>query len=329
MVDMGSPDEIADRWRRFADVQARGRSALYAHIGDEVAADPALLAVLADRPDRERQPNLLLAAVQYVAGPLSSVAGFRDVVTARRDDVLAVMATHATQTNVPARCATFLPALGAIPGPLALLEVGTSAGLCLLPDRYAYAYAVDGGATVRLPPSRPHPRSPELRCGVSPAVPLPAAMPDIVWRAGLDLAPVDLEDPDARAWLEALVWPGEEHLRDHLRAAIAVGRDDPPPVHRGDLAVDLPALAAQAPPDATLVVLHTAVLPYVSAPDRARFADAVAATGAVWLANENPDTIPGLQADAIGEHPPDLHLLCRDGRPLARTDPHGARVDWL
>lgn len=326
---VATTDDLAEQWRRFADVQARGRSALYADVALDVADEPDLLALLAGRPMREHQPNLLLAAVQYLAGPMSSVADFREVVASRTDDLLAVMASHATQTNVPARCATLLPALAAIDGPLALLEVGASAGLCLLPDRYAYAYTLDDGTTVSLEPARPHPRSPVLSCGAGTSVPLPTAVPEIVWRAGLDLDPVDLEEPDARAWLEALVWPGEEHLREQLRDAIAVARDDPPPVHRGDLAADLPALAAQAPRDATLVIMHSAVLPYVDPAHRVQFAEAVAGTGAVWLANENPTTIPGLDLELIGAHPPDLCVLCRDGRPLARTDPHGARVEWL
>jgi hypothetical protein len=37
----------------------------------------------------------------------------------------------------------------------------------------------------------------------------------------------------------------------------------PPAVHCGDLLEDLPGLAAQAPPRATLVVYHSAVLAYV------------------------------------------------------------------
>ncbi len=36
-----------------------------------------------------------------------------------------------TQTNEPGRCAVLLPLLAALPQPLALLEVGASAGLCL------------------------------------------------------------------------------------------------------------------------------------------------------------------------------------------------------
>ena len=50
----------------------------------------------------------------------------------------AVMLARSTQTNEHGRCAALLPVLAGLPEPLALLEVGASAGLCLLPDFYAY-----------------------------------------------------------------------------------------------------------------------------------------------------------------------------------------------
>ena len=59
-----------------------------------------------------------------------------------------------------------------------------------------------------------------------------------------------------------------------LGEALAVARRDPPRVVKGDLRHDLPALAAEAPRDATLVVFHTAVLAYVrEAADRDAFAE--------------------------------------------------------
>jgi len=94
-------------------------------------------------------------------------------------------------------------------------------------------------------------------------------------------------------------------------------------------ATDLPALLAEAPRDVTLVVLHTAVLMYVDDRNRAPFADAVRSSRAVWLANEAPERIPGLDPASVGRHPDGMFLLRRDGRPLARTDPHGSRIDWL
>ena len=50
------------------------------------------------------------------------------------------MKTRRTQTNEVGRCAAILPALPR--GRLALLEVGASAGLCLLMDEFFYDYGV-------------------------------------------------------------------------------------------------------------------------------------------------------------------------------------------
>src|SRR5207253_1710094 len=65
---------------------------------------------------------------------------FRCLIHEHADEVGALMMTRSTQTNEPARCATLLPVLARLPPPLALLEVGAAAGLCLLPDCYAYDY---------------------------------------------------------------------------------------------------------------------------------------------------------------------------------------------
>jgi hypothetical protein len=275
-----------------------------------VSGDADLLEFLAALPEPKWQPQLLFSAVQYLQGPLASRAEFA-----------AVMLSHTTQTNIPARCATLLPALAALPQPLALVEVGTSAGLCLYPDRYTYDYG-----DRRIAPRRPS-GVPPFRCRTNAATPLPAGPVEIVWRAGLDLAPVDVHDPGAVAWLDALVWPGEEHLREQLHAALALARVEPVPIRRGDLATDLPALLAEAPPDVTLVVFHSAVLPYVPDAARAAFAATVRSSRAVWLANEAPSRIPGLAGRVVG--PVGTFLLCRDGRPLAWADPHGSWIEWL
>ena len=102
------------------------------------------------------------------------------------------MLPHATQTNEPARCAALLPLLARFPGPLTLIEVGASAGLCLHPDRYAYDYAghrVGGPSPVTLTcggvavPIRE--RGGGTTTAISTAVPLPFLSPaniDLVLR---------------------------------------------------------------------------------------------------------------------------------------------------
>ncbi len=110
-------------------------------------------------------------------------------------------------------------------------------------------------------------------------------------------------------------------------AAITAARRDPPVVHRGDLLTDLPALAAQAPAGATLVVYHSAVLAYVAPEDRRRFADTVRGLPAAWLSNEGPGVVPGLPVPAHTGAP---FILGRDGQtPLAITEGHGSWLHWL
>lgn len=318
-------EEIAAAYRRFAENEAHGRSPLYETFALEVAGDRALLARLAALPSPKRQPNLLFAAVRHVAGLAGDWAAFRKAALARWDEVRAVMMERSTQTNEPGRCAVLLPILARLPQPLALLEVGASAGLCLLPDRYGYDYS---GRTVldqALPAG-----TPMFPCEADAATPIPASMPQIVWRVGLDLHPLDLGDTGQMEWLEELVWPDNAGRAARLRQAVAVARADPPRLVRGDLQERLASLAAEAPQDATLVVFHTAVLAYV--PDRLErtaFAQLVRSLSDYWVSNEAPRVFPDIAAHASGESPRGRFLLSVNGMPVAWTDPHGASMEWV
>jgi hypothetical protein len=282
-----------------------------------------VLAFLALLPQAKRQPNLLFAAMRHVCGTPRDWPSFRAALHSHAEAVRATMLARSTQTNEPGRCATLLPVLARLPQPLALLEVGASAGLCLLPDRYGYRYG-----DLSLPPLAPD--APVLDCRASPATPLPAAQPRVVWRRGLDLDPVDLANASHCAWLEALVWPEQTDRLSRLRAAMAVARRDPPTVVAGDLLHDLAGCAAQAPRDATLVVFHSAVLAYVADPAlREAFARSVRRLGAVWISNEVPGVFPSIRARLPGAGPPGAFLLAVDGKPLAWTGPHGGWIEWI
>jgi hypothetical protein len=311
----------ADRYRLMAEREVRGISPSYEALCLGVAGDRDLVAALDSLPRPKRQPNLLLAAVRYLGGPVDSWPAFRVFVLDSWDAVSTTMLARRTQTNEAARCASLLPVLAGLPQPLALLEVGASAGLCLLPDRYAYRYAGPGG-------ERTVGTGPLLRCEVTGDVPVPQDIPAVVWRAGLDLNPLDVTSDDDVRWLESLVWPEQTDRTKTLRSAVAVARTEPPRVERGDLLADLPTLAAQADRDATLVVYHSAVLAYVDRDGRSAFAatmaDLAAARPTVWVSNE----APGVVADAdVGDQA--RFVLARDGEPLALAGPHGATLDWL
>jgi hypothetical protein len=314
---------LAKRYRRFASDEAQGVSPHYERLAREIADSADILRFLSDLPAPRRQPNLLLGAATLIARRPPDIGSLAAMVAHRADELRATMLTRTTQTNEPARCAVLLPLLAALPQPLALIEVGASAGLCLLPDRYGYDWG-----HARLGPASPD--APVFRCAATGPVSLPAEPPRIVWRAGLDLNPLDVMSDEDAAWLNALIWPEQDDRRRNLRAALAVARRDPPRVVRGDLLADLAPLMAEAPDDATLVVFHTAVLAYVSSIEaRLRFVDTVRRSRAIWISNEVPAALPDIAARAPTPMPRGKFLLAVDGEPKAWTGPHGQSLDWF
>jgi hypothetical protein len=308
---------IAEQYAEFAAREARGVSPTYERLSAAVAGDGEVLARLGTLPPEKRQPNLLFGVVWFLGGPVHDPAEFRAWTLANWAAIEPQIRSRATQTNEAGRCAVLLPVLAALPQPLALLEVGAAAGLCLYPDRYAYRY---GDHTLGT-------GAPVLDCAATGLVP-PATRPRVVWRAGLDLNPLDVTDPADVAWLDALIWPEHEHRRARLRAAAAVAVADPPLLERGDLVTDLPALAARAPVGATLVVLHTSVLYQVPRPRREAFIEVVTALPGHWVANEAPEVLPH---DGLPAAPDDAlyNVLSLDGKPLAWTRSHGQAMTWL
>lgn len=133
-------NRIASVYLAFAKREAHGRSALYETLARGVARDSVALSFLAELPRAKQQPNLLFAAVRYLYGTSRDWGDFRRLLLEHRGEISATMMARSTQTNEPARCATLFPLLARLPPPLALLEVGAAAGLCLLPDVYAYDF---------------------------------------------------------------------------------------------------------------------------------------------------------------------------------------------
>jgi hypothetical protein len=323
--------DIKQRYRRFAERECQGYSEVYYGLALAVSDDDAVASFIAEMP--VTQPNLFFAAVQFLTGPENMPATGSDLlalVKRRGDEVGDLMRSHRTQTNEVGRCAVLLAALPS--GPLAVVEVGASAGLCLLLDRFHYQF----GPTRLGPASSPV----HLRCAVTGPAPIPPALPQVVWRRGLDASPIDVRDDGATRWLLACVWSDHPERRRRLEGAIELARARPPIVSAGDLVDDLPAVLAEVPGDAQLVVFHSAVLSYVSHDRREAFADILADVSTrrdvVWLSNEGPGVIREVTALA----PPMNELRFLLGRTrftngrrrdelLALAHPHGADLTWL
>lgn len=324
VVESARDSTTAELYRFFGHSEAR-TSPVYREWSLGVADDQRVIALIDELPPRKRQVNLVFAAARYLGVPIGDYATFRSWLVANWPEVRAVAQTHATQTNEAGRDALLLPLLDGIQGPIALLEVGTSAGLCLYPDRYSYDYGEYGRIDPPLGPSRV-----VLECELSGPVPVPHRVPEVVWRRGIDLNPLDVRDPQHVAWLQALIWPEHDDRRERLRAALQVVAADPPVIVQGDLNELLPEVAATAPADATLVVFHTAVLAYLPEHDRRRFVETVGGLPGHWIANEGVRVVPGV-AERLGETRPEPgnFVVAYDGRPVALAEPHGRWLRWI
>lgn len=319
--------DTAALYRRFACSEAEGHSPCYEQWAKGVASCQHIVSLLDQLPPEKRQPNLIFGVARFLG--MSAPAPFplfRDWLMENWNPVREEIRKRRTQTNEVGRCAVLLPVLAALSPPLALIEVGASAGLCLYPDRFSYQYD-------DRPPIHPSlgPSSVLLPCQTKGPIPYPSAVPWIAWRAGIDLNPLDVTEAEDRRWLEALVWPEQETRRARLRAAIEIARREPPYLMQGDLNQTVMTLVKQAPPEVAIVVFHSAVLAYLDDQGRRLFEKLMRELPCCWISNESSAVI-----ESIAKHLPPAaeenksrFVLALNGRPLAYTGPHGQSLEWL
>ena len=361
----GESAAVAARFARFARDEAPGRSELYAEWATGVAADAEVTALLGSIPATRRQPPLVFAVTRMLGAPETSYRDWADWLRQNVDAVVAECSARSLQTNEPLRCAALLPALARIDGPLALLEIGASAGLCLYPDLYSYRYR--GRRTTALDPIALDPataldpdtaRGPDIALdpdtaldpdiardpdtaldpASGPSTVLlsseatgepPLRMPEVVWRAGIDLEPRDAADPADRSFLTALVWPGETGRAQRITAALEIAAADPPLLVRADATEPgvVRSLAERAPAGATLIVTLPGVLSHMPRAGRERLFAELDELGAGWVSVDPPGSRNHWHPSA---DPSRWHgfVLVSDGVPLAQVDPLGGFVEW-
>jgi hypothetical protein len=358
--------ELADFYRHLCTSEFDGYCDLYAAIGRGMAGDDDLLARVVDLGPATklipillfaavhdlalREPDLPLAAI-YRGGPGDPWPAFRAVLESRWDEIAAVVAVRTIQTNEVGRSGVLVPAIEAAledgERRVALVEIGASAGLNLLLDRFGYRYTDgdgdgDGATTTAGRPDSPVQLTCEVRGPLHP--PVQPDLPTITARLGIDLAPVDSTDEREARWLEACVWPLVPDRAARLRAAIDLARTDPPPMRAGDAADLLDTALAAQDPDVLVCVVSTWMLSYVSPDGRGRLADVLDAHGRTrelaWITAEYPGIAPWVDrpgresAGAPSKVATVLGLSRwrsgpRTSRPLAWVQAHGQWIDWL
>lgn len=344
-------------WARHAARSCRGYSPIYEQISHAVAHSDRVLEVLASAPPDARDPVLVLATVHFLLlsgleHPLAAVyaatssAGpgplFTDLCLRHRDELLRHLPARRVNTNEVGRSATLGPALTLVAArhgaPLAQLDVGSSAGLNLLSDRYLLDY---GPAGVTGPPGAAVRIACEVVGGTPPIAP---RLPPVRARVGLDRDPVDVQDDGDMRWQLACVWPDTGRL-GRTRAALDEARRAPVTSVTGDAVDDVEAALALLPAGATAVVTTTWVLSYLSRDRRAAFRAALTAASRhrtiAWVSAERRGVVTGLvpttgatgAADAVGADVTVLGLVtlvaghARD-ELLGYAHPHGHVLDW-
>lgn len=313
-------------------------SPVYARLAERLGRDSAPVDAIVGDDRRWDLPLRLFGAVHYLV--LSGVAP--DALSGRWEDFVAALAAHdetlrhrvtihGVQTNEVQRCTFLVPAFRAAAAetglPLELLELGPSAGLNLLADRYrcVYVNGAAGPADARL----------ELTTHEGEGkVPGELFSQELLVRRrrGIDLVPVDATSEDGYLLLRSFLWPGLDDRVARLDAAVQTLREEPnrPEVMQGDYVALLPELLSERPDDALTVVFDTfstVYLPLEAAAELARALDTAGADGRplAWLSVRRWDEQEGPRE---GRFELELRVWPGPARLAAYVDPHGNRLDW-
>jgi len=246
--------------------------------------------------------------------------------TAAHDDWITAWLDGPPQTNEPARSATFMGGLLALAEryrlPFELLEIGSSAGLNLLIDRYRY----DLGGVTAGPSDSPVLIKPDWSGN-----PPPEADVRIDSVRGVDIAPIDVTDRAAAERLMAYIWVDAPERLARVAGAIRMIDAKPVDLIQGDAADWVEArLAAPQAAGSCRVLMHSIVWQYLPAATQVRIAAAMETASAAatferplaWVRMEPDNTREGIE----------VHLRAWPGLPdtqLARSHPHGAWIEWL
>ncbi|MBC7987891.1 MAG: DUF2332 domain-containing protein, partial [Sphingomonadaceae bacterium] len=230
------------------------------------------------------------------------------------------------QTNEPGRSSSFVAGMlwlaRRLPARFEVLEIGSSAGLNLMLDRYRYEFP---GVSVG-PEDAPIRLAPEWR-----GPPPPAGSIAFESMRGVDIAPVDLADPAQAARLSAYIWHEHEVRFGRFERAITMVRERPPALERGDAADWIEARLAEPQREGvTRLLVHSIVWQYLGEARQARIVAAMEEAGAQATA-ECPLAWLALEANRVDfKHELVARYWPGGGEPvmLGRSHAHGAWLEW-
>jgi hypothetical protein len=202
-----------------------------------------------------------------------------------------------------------------------LVELGPSAGLNLIPDRYRCEYAAGAvgpvDARVRL-------AGEERRPVGEAALARPLRVRS---RVGLDRDPVDVRDAERVELLRAFIWADQRERLELFDRAVEELRRDPPELLRGELETDLARLLAGRREGALTVVFQTAVFGYLSHEAQATIdatLEEAGRQGPLALVSSVPPRVEGAPWWGLS-----VRVWPAPAEYVADADYHGAWLEWL
>ena len=255
--------------------QCEGRSELYVELLRRWSDDPVAAELVGLDPAWDA-PLRLLGGLHYLV--LGGEAGWDDPLEEHAAFLREFVATQGVQTNEVQRSWVLLPLLLRVAQrteaeTFDLVELGPSAGLNLVWDRYAYRYqAGEWGREEAV-----------LSFDGEERRPVPEELlrldPRVRARVGIDRAPIDVTTEDGARLLRSFVWAGQDDRMRRLDQAIEAVRSDPPELVEGDYVAELPKVLAAQPSDALTVVFQTASFGYIGDEGRARVREVLEEAG--------------------------------------------------
>jgi hypothetical protein len=336
-----------DYWDFFTGEAKRADSPLYVRLSEGVRDNPELRAFAAQAKKGQPHANILFGAVHYLLlrgadHPLRAfypnlnggtrtegdpLPHFIDFVGKHRDELAPLIASKVTNTNEVGRSSLLHAAFRAVAEdagePLNLIEIGPSAGLNLIWDRYGVRYH-RGGETFELPVTN---AALTIDCELrGPNNPPLGPTPKIASRVGLELNPVNLDDADQRDWLRALVWPDTRGRFERLEAALKAYASDRPEIRVGSALDLLPDALRAIPENQRVCVYHSYVVYQFSTEMQEALESLLTLAGL-----RRPIWRIGIEGGLDGSNTIEMtryHDGVRDAKILALCHPHGAWLEW-
>ena len=275
MVRMNS---ISKEFNRFAEHQAKTSSTLYYFWSKKIAQDVEMLKMIAKIPETQPKPNLFFASVQYVLSnkddvlkkyvpsfidtPLpieDSYIALKEFVEKYHTEIAHHFHTKYVQTNEVRRCTYLYPIFSEIAHkvqkPLALVEIGTSAGLLLNIDQYHYEIK-QGNETVQYgnPTSEVNLKSENLGKHIENCPNFQVSA-----RYGIDLNIINLDHEEDYLWMQSLIWPEHVERRQLFHQSAKVNHAINKTLLEGDLFTILPSIFRNSTDEQQIVLFHTHV----------------------------------------------------------------------